>query len=135
MRMKRLSTAVETYTDGGWLELNLSSDSFPDVSTEESFSQSDAESMVSEEAESTTSFRTPPVPRPRTPGRVRMLPERISSGDFVTYQCQPATSQKKPRDNWEKKANFIVSLASLYSFMQMPESSVLQAVVRIRSEA
>ena len=56
------------------------------------------------------------------------------------YQCQDSRTRDKEKQKvstevpeWAEKAQFIASLAAQHHYMQMPNSDVLQAIVKVVS--
>lgn len=89
---------------------------------------------VSLPVEEASSVASPPVAVRRS-SRQRQKPAWQRSGDFVVYQCQdqrvPEAEDKVPE--WQMRAEFMATLAAKHNFMQMPDSGVLQAILKIVS--
>lgn len=103
---------------------------------------SDSASQRSEygtSGETASSVACPPVPARRST-RQRQRPAWQRSSDVVLYQCdgratgktvEPDREDKIPE--WQARAEFVASLAAQHNFMQMPDSAVLQAIMKIVS--
>ena len=81
-----------------------------------------------------------PIPTLRRSKRIRKRPSWQESADVVMYQCQDSRTRDKEKQKvstevpeWAEKAQFIASLAAQHHYMQMPNSDVLQAIVKVVS--